>query len=71
MVSIEILDHVHDLILFDQSISGKIINKRLKIFSNCVAFMIHEQLGIQKLSVLKYLNAELKQYPIDISILIF
>lgn len=66
----EIVDHVHDLILADRRISAKRIAETLHISRERVGFIIHEQLGMQKLSakwVPKCLNADQKRHRVDTS----
>ncbi len=46
----EIVDRVHDLILADRRILAKSIAETLKISREHIRFIIHEHLGMQKLS---------------------
>lgn len=69
----EIVDQVHDLILTDRRISAKTIAETLKISRERVAVIIHDHLGMQKLSakwVPKCLNADEKRKRVETSRLI-
>ena len=46
----KVVDHVHDLVLADRRISAKTIAETLEISREHIGFIIHEQLGMQKLS---------------------
>lgn len=69
----EIVDNVHDLILADRRISTERIAEALEIPREGIEFIIHEQLGMRKLStkwVPKCLNADQKRYRVNVSKLI-
>ena len=57
----EVIDQIHDLILEDRQISAKSTAEQLGISRKGVGSIIHEDLGIRKLSakwIPKYLNAD-------------
>jgi len=62
--TLEIIDHIHELILEDRRISAKSIAERLGISRERVGSIIHEDLDMRKLSakrVPKCLNADQKR----------
>ena len=50
MTTLEIIDHIHKLILEDHWILAKSIAEQLGISRERVGFIIHEHLDMQKLS---------------------
>jgi len=63
MITLEIIDQIHEIILEDCWISAKSIAEELGISHEWVGSIIHEDLDMQKLSakwVLKCLNADQK-----------
>jgi len=63
VITLEITDQIHELILEDNQISAKSIPKQLSISHEGVEFIIHEDLDMRKLSakwVPKCLNEDQK-----------
>ena len=64
MTTLEITDQIHELILEDRRISAKSIAEQLSISREWVGSIIHEDVGMRKLSakwVPKCLNADQKR----------
>jgi len=64
--TLEIIDQIHELILEDHQILAKSIAEQLGISRERVGSIIHEDLGMQKLSakwVPKCLNTDQKRQP--------
>ena len=64
LTTLEVIDHIHELIVEDRQILAKSIAEQLGSSSELVGSIIHDDLDMQKLSakwVPKYLNTDQKR----------